>query len=88
MQANAICEPMIGTLRRELSGRLLMVNEHHLRRVLTEYLLHYNSARHRTPGQVLPAHAHARQPQTGLVERRVRREQVLGGLAYEYQIAA
>jgi transposase InsO family protein len=28
---NAICERLIGTLRRELSGRLLIVNEHHLR---------------------------------------------------------
>ena len=29
----------------ELFDRLLIVNEHHLRRVLTEYLLHYNTAR-------------------------------------------
>jgi len=37
-RANAICERIIGTLRRELFDRLLIVNEHHLRRVLTEYL--------------------------------------------------
>jgi putative transposase len=36
-RANAICERMIGTLRRELFDRVLIVNEHHLRRVLTEY---------------------------------------------------
>jgi transposase len=30
-RANAICERIIGTLRRELFDRLLMVNEHHLR---------------------------------------------------------
>ena len=48
-RANAVCERMIGTLRRELPGRLLIVNEHHLRQVLTEYLRHYNTARpHRT----------------------------------------
>jgi hypothetical protein len=60
-RANAICERMIGTLRRELFDRLLIVNEHHLRRVLTEYLLHYNAARpHRALGQLTPAQARTR----------------------------
>ena len=72
-RANAICERMIGTLRRELFDRLLIVNEHHLRRVLAEYLLHYNGAR---------------PPQIDLAGHRVRRKQVLGGLTHEYQIAA
>lgn len=44
-RANAICERIIGTRRRELADRLLIVNEHHLRRVPTEYLRHYNAAR-------------------------------------------
>ena len=57
-RANAICERMIGTLRRELLDRLLIVDEHHLRRVLTEYLRHYNAARpHRALGQLTPAQA-------------------------------
>jgi hypothetical protein len=55
-RANAICERMIGTLRRGLLDRLLIVNEHHLRQVLTEYLRHYNTARpHRAMGQLAPA---------------------------------
>jgi transposase len=88
-RANAICERMIGTLRRELSGRLLIVNENHLRQVLTEYLLHYNTARpHRALGQLAPAQAHTRPPQINLAEHRIRRKQVLGGLTHEYQIAA
>jgi transposase InsO family protein len=88
-RANAICERMIGTLRRELFDRLLIVNEHHLRQVLTEYLLHYNTARpHRALGQLAPAHAHARPPEINLAEQRIRRKQVLGGLIHEYQIAA
>ena len=50
-RANAICERIIGTLRREVFDRLLIINEHHLRQVLTEYLLHYNTARpHRSLG--------------------------------------
>jgi putative transposase len=49
---------MIGTLRRELLDWLLIINEQHLRRVLTEYLQHYNAARpHRALGQVAPARA-------------------------------
>ena len=88
-RANAICERMIGTLRRELFDRLLIVNEHHLRRVLTEYLRHYNTARpHRALGQLAPAQAHARPPQINLAEHRIRRRQVLGGLTHEYRIAA
>jgi putative transposase len=88
-RANAICERMIGTLRRELFDRLLIVNEHHLRRVLTEYLRHYNAARpHRALGQLAPARAHARPLQINLAEHRIRRKQVLGGLTHEYQIAA
>jgi transposase InsO family protein len=88
-RANAVCERMIGTVRRELFDRLLIVNEHHLRQVLTEYLIHYNTARpHRALGQLPPARAHARPPQIDLAEHRVRRKQVLGGLTNEYQIAA
>ncbi len=88
-RANAICERIIGTLRRELFDRLLIVNEHHLRRVLTEYLLHYNAARpHRALGQLAPAQAGTRPPEINLAEHRIRRKQVLGGLTHEYQIAA
>jgi len=35
-RANAVCERMIGTLRRELLDRMLIINEHHLRQVLTK----------------------------------------------------
>ena len=88
-RANAICERIIGTLRRELLDRLLIVNEHQLRRVLTEYLRHYNTARpHRALGQLAPALAHTRPPEVNLAEYRIRRKQVLGGLTHEYQIAA
>jgi putative transposase len=80
---------MIGTLRREVFDRLLIVNEHHLRRVLTEYLLHCNTARpHRSLGQLAPAQADTRPPQVNLAEHRIRRKQVPGGLTHEYQIAA
>jgi putative transposase len=90
MRGNAICERMIGTLRREVFDRLLIVNEHHLREVLTEYLLHYNAARpHRALGQLTPAQADTQPPEPiNLAEHRIRRKQVLGGLTHEYQTAA
>ena len=88
-RANAICERMIGTLRRELLDRLLIVNEHHLRRVLAEYLRHYNAARpHRGLNQLTPIQAQTQPPQTiNLAEYPVRLKQVLSGLTHEYQIA-
>jgi putative transposase len=39
-RANAICERIIGELRRELLDRMLRINEEHLRRTLTTYLAH------------------------------------------------
>ena len=78
-RANAVCERVIGTLRRELFDQLLIINEHHLRRVLTGYLLHYNAARpHRALCQLAPAQAPTRPPQINLAEHRIRRKQVLG----------
>ncbi len=67
----------------------LIVNEYHLRQVLTEYLRNYNAARpHRALGQLAPAQTHAPPPQINLAEHRIRRKQVLGGLTNEDQIAA
>jgi putative transposase len=89
-RANAICERMIGTMRREVLDRLLIVNENHLRQVLTEYLLHYNTARpHRALGQLAPAQADTQPPEPiNLAEHQIRRKQILGGLTHEYQIVA
>ena len=87
-RANAICERMIATLRREVPGRLLIINERHLNQVLTEYLRHYNTARpHRTLGQLAPLQAGAPPPQINLADHRIRRKQVLDGLTSEYRVA-
>ena len=89
MWGNAVCERMIGTLRRELLDRMLIVNKHHLRQVVTEYLIHYNTARpHRALDQLPPAQAHTPPPQINLAEHQIRRKQVLDGLISQYQIAA
>jgi putative transposase len=89
-RANAICERLVGTLRRELLDRILIINEHHLRRALAEYLRHYNAARpHRSLGQLTPAQADTHPPEpVNLAEFRIRRKQILGGLTHECYIAA
>lgn len=89
-RANAICERMIGTLRRELLDRILIVNQRHLRRILTTYLHHFNDARpHRTLGQLAPIQAETQPPPVlNLANHQVRRKPILGGLTSEYQITA
>jgi hypothetical protein len=47
-RANAIAERWMGTLRGECTDRLLICNEHHLRRVLTAHGRHHNTPP--TPG--------------------------------------
>ena len=51
---NATCERLVGTLRRELLDRMLILGEAHLRAVLTEYQEHYNTARPQGIGQCVP----------------------------------
>jgi len=89
-EANAICERMVGTLRRELLDRVLTVNEQHLRRTVTVYLVHFNAARpHRSLGQLAPAQAENRPPEPiDLAGSRIRRKLILDGLTSEYQPAA
>jgi putative transposase len=80
---------MIGTLRRELLDRVLVLNERHLRRILTIYLHHFNTARpHRTLAQLAPTQAETQPPPINLADHQVRRRPILDGLTNEYQIAA
>ena len=55
-QANAIAERFVGTIRRELLDRILIINQRHAAAVLHQYELHYNGHRpHRTLGRPLPS---------------------------------
>ena len=89
-RANVICERMIGTLRRELLDRILIVNERHLRRILTDYLHHFNAARpHRALAQLAPAQAETQPPhRINLADHQIHRRPILDGLTSEYHIAA
>jgi len=52
-RANAFIERWIGTVRRECLDRILVVNRHHLERILPAYISHYNE--HRPQLLPLPA---------------------------------
>jgi putative transposase len=88
---NAICERLVGTLRRELLDRMLILGETHLRATLAKYQVHYNTARpHQGIAQRVPdgRHDDGRLTVADLDRRRVLRKPVLGGLINEYARAA
>jgi putative transposase len=88
---NAICERLVGTLRRELPDRVLILGEAHLRTVLAEYQAHYNTARpHQGIAQRVPDGEHdgGRFAVADLDRERIHRKPVLSGLVNEYSRAA
>ncbi|MFB4285871.1 MULTISPECIES: integrase core domain-containing protein [unclassified Nonomuraea] len=88
---NAICERVIGTLRRELLDRILILDERHLARVLQEYLIHYNGHRPHQSRQQRPPDI-ATQPSRDVTDlndlRSIRRKPVVTGVINEYHHAA
>ncbi len=88
---NAICERLVGTLRRELLDRVLILGEAHLRAVLAGYQAHCNTARpHQGIAQRVPDDERGtrRATVTDVDERQIRRKPVLNGLINEYARAA
>jgi putative transposase len=85
-RANAYAERFVLTARTEVTGRMLIFGERHLRRVLAEYAQHYNGRRpHRSRHLHPPRPNH---PAVGLSRERIKRRSVLGGLINEYEQAA
>ena len=55
VDVNAICERVIGTLRRECLDFVIPLNERHLYGLLTEWMHHYNESRpHQSLGPGIP----------------------------------
>ena len=82
-QANAVAERWVGTVRRELLDRMLIVGQRQLETVLATYVTHYNEHRpHRALGQASPLKAAPPTAPTGDVQ--VVRVDRLGGLIHEY----
>jgi putative transposase len=92
-QANAYCERVIGTARRECLDWMIALNERHLRRVLAEWVPHYNRGRpHSQLGPGIPDSSsiiEVRSPGHQLPKaHRVGAKPILGGLHHEYRIDA
>jgi putative transposase len=89
-RANAICERVIGTLRRECLDWVLIFGRRHLETVLAEYVEHYNSHRpHRSLSQRAPSALDTSPAHIGDVDlARLRRTDHLGGLIHEYRMVA
>jgi putative transposase len=85
--ANAYAERWVRTVRTECLDWLLILNRHHLHRVLSAYLRHYNTARpHR--GLKLAVPQPATTTPTATPAQHIERIDVPGGLIHEYQHAA
>lgn len=90
-QANAFCERLIGTMRRECLDFMIPLNDRHLRRMIREWVSHYNRGRPHSrlgPGfpdqrSAPPSRAHRHRFEK--VER-VTSKPVLGGLHHEYAL--
>jgi putative transposase len=82
--ANAFAERWVRSVREEALDKLLIMNQAHLRRVLTEYVGYFNQARpHQGIEQRCPIPIE-RGRRTGAVKRR----DVLGGIIHDYDRAA
>jgi transposase InsO family protein len=89
--ANAICERVIGTLRRECLDFVIPLNQRHLYGILKEWVLHYHEGRPHmslgpgipSPPTPLPISHH--QPRHQLPSGQwVVKQPILGGLHHEY----
>jgi transposase InsO family protein len=95
-KANAICERVIGTIRRECLDWLIPLSESHLRSILKSWVPHYNAGRpHMALGPGVPDppltalhHPHPKSRHRRGESYAVRANPILGGLHHEYSFAS
>jgi transposase InsO family protein len=85
-RANAYAERFVLTARTEVTDRMLIFGERHLRLILAEYEAHYNGRRPHRSRQLRPPRPD--HPAADLSQQRIKRRAILGGLIHEYQRAA
>jgi hypothetical protein len=82
-KANAVAERLVGTLRRECLDHMIVLNERHLRAILSEFVAFYNADRlHRSLDLESP------RPRPRSRDGPIRVRAVLGGLHHAYERAA
>ena len=78
---NPYCERLIGSIRREVLDHVIVLNDQHLRRVLTAYLSYYHRSRtHLSLAMDCPHHRAVEPPEVGTV----RALPEVGGLHHRY----
>ncbi len=76
-RANAYAERFVLTVRSEVTDRMLIFGERHLRRTLDEYIRHYNGRRPHRSLDLQPPRSD--RPPADLAYQRTRRRPILGG---------
>jgi transposase InsO family protein len=84
-RANAYAERFVLPPRTEVTDRMLIFSERHLRSVLAEYARHYNGRRPHRNRQLRPPRPDHPADRS---QERIKRRPVLGGLINEYERAA
>ena len=85
-RANAYAERFVLTARTEVTDRMLIFGERHLRSVMAEYARHYNGRRPHRALQLQPPRPD--HPVADLSRQRIKRRPVLDGPLNEYERAA
>ncbi len=85
-RANAFAERFVLTARTEVTDRMLIFGERHLRAILAEYEAHYNGRRPHRSRQLHPPRPD--HPAADRSRERIKRRAVLGDLINEYEQAA
>ena len=85
-RANCYAERLVLTVRTELTDRMLIFGERHLRQALAVYAAHYNTRRPHRALQLRPPRPQAPVPEP--ICGRIRRRPFLGGLINDYEPAA
>ena len=85
-RANAYTGRFVLTARTEVTDRMLIFGQRHLRTILAQYEAHYNGRRPHCSCQLRPPRPD--HPVADLTRERIQRCPVLGGLINEYERAA
>ena len=85
-RANCFAERFVLTVRTEVTDRMLIFGERHLRSVLAQYAVHYTTQRPHRAIRLRPPRPQSPVPEP--IQGKIRRRPIIGGLINEYEPAA